>query len=550
MPQFGNCMENVIDKIVSFNNDENLLKLREKYSEASFFEIIAKERSETTFSAFLKWFFQGDFVKSKHSSPVVLLLDILAQKSQDDDLKMSDAFRKDFITRKIIIDKVWVESEKVVKEIAGEIVGNAELKPEDMLLVATNCVDRIDLYIECLCHKDAKEQKIQIVIENKIDSIQGKEKDPKKTLPEEYKKASQTERYFKGTHIKKSDDSIQQIYVYLAPDRHVEEKDINDHFIKITYQDILDKIIVPILSSTTLSARTRFFLEEFKNELTFPNSDGATICPAIATDSNTKAWCGEIFKVYKDLIIKSVIASSSNKWYYIEKNGTYYNYKPLKELKSCYNTSRKQYKAIIQEVNDGYEVEIKEGDKNTLCLFWESNKKIIGSILDNLLEEEYNKLIHIIETISKRDNIRLKYNIYVDKEQINDKPLNNSETAFTIIQQYIGKRQVCSLDDMNKIFLTKDVNKYYFGENRPFNKLFFEYNENGEYETLNGEAVKIEDDRWDFWNDEKHVLSLSGGTKIIMLKMWRTGDLTSLVEKVGKLCSEIQVVVAGKDNVD
>ena len=144
----------------------------------------------------------------------------------------------------------------------------------------------------------------------------------------------------------------------------------------------------------------------------------------------------------------------------------------------------------------------------------------------------------------------MKYNIYVDKEQINDKPLNNSETAFTIIQQYIGKRQVCSLDDMNKIFLTKDVNKYYFGENRPFNKLFFEYNENGEYETLNGEAVKIKDDRWDFWNDEKHVLSLSGGTKIIMLKMWRTGDLTSLVEKVGKLCSEIQVVVAGKDNVD
>ena len=548
MPQFGNCMENVIDKIVSFNNDENLLKLREKYSEASFFEIIAKERSETTFSAFLKWLFQGDFVKSKHSSPVVLLLDILAQKSQDDDSKMSDAFRKDFITRKIIIDKVWVESEKVVKELAGEIVGNAELDPENMLLVATNCVDRIDLYIECLCHKDAKEQKIQIVIENKIDSIQGKEKDPKKPLPEEYKKASQTERYFKGTHIKKSDDSIQQIYVYLAPDRHVEEG-INEHFIKITYQDILDKIIVPILSSTTLSARTRFFLEEFKNELTFPNTDGATICPAIATDSNTKAWCGKIFKNYKDLIIRSVIASSSNTWYYIKKNGTYYNYRPLKELRDCYQENG-QYKKLINKVNDGYKVEINEGDEGTLCSFWESNKKIIGSILDNLPKEEYDKLVHIIETISKRDNIRLKYNIYVNKTKINDKPLNNSETAFTIIQQYIDKKQVCSWNDMNNIFLTKDVNKYYFGENRPFNKLFFEYNENGEYKTLNEEAVKIKDDKWDFWNDEKHVLSLFGGAKSIMLKMWRTGDLTSLIEKVGELCPEIQVVVAGKDNVD
>ncbi|MBO7457971.1 MAG: PD-(D/E)XK nuclease family protein [Paludibacteraceae bacterium] len=546
-------MENIIDRIVSFNNDENLLKLREKYSEASFFEIIAKERSETTFSAFLKWFFQGDFIKSKHSSPVLLLLDILAQKSQGDDLKMVNSFRNDLVTRKIIIDNVLVESEKVVKELAGEIVDNAELCPEEMLQVATNCLDRIDLYIECLCHKDLKEQKIQIVIENKIDSMQGKGKNPKKPLPEEYKKASQTERYFKGTHIKSSDDSIQQIYVYLAPDRHVEEKGIDSHFIKITYQDILDKIIAPILSSTTLSARTRFFLEEFKNELTFPNSDGATIRPAIATDSNTKAWCGEIFKVYKDLIIKSVIASSSNTWYYIEKNGTYYNYKPLKELKSCYNIAQKQYKTIIQSVHDGYEVEIKEEDRNTLCSFWESNKKIISSILDNLLEEEYNKLIHIIETISKRDNIRLKYNIYVDKKKINEKPLNNSETAFTIIQkyiEYIDKKQGSTLEKMNKTFPTKEVNKYYFGENRPFNKLFFEYSKNGEYETLNEEIVKIKDDRWDFWNDEKHVLALSEEIKIIMLKMWRTGDLKSLIEKVGKLCPDIQVVVAGKDNMD
>ena len=198
-------MENIINRIVSFNNDENLLKLREKYSEVSFFEIIAKERSETTFSAFLKWFFQGDFIKSKHSSPVLLLLDILAQKSQGDDLKMVNSFRNDLITRKIIIDNVLVESEKVVKELAGAIVENAELSSDKMLQVATNCIDRIDLYIECLCHKDAKEQKIQIVIENKIDSIQGKEKDPKKPLPEEYKKANQTRRYFLGTHINNND---------------------------------------------------------------------------------------------------------------------------------------------------------------------------------------------------------------------------------------------------------------------------------------------------------------------------------------------------------
>ena len=553
MPKFGNSMENIIDKIVSFNNDENLLKLREKYSEASFFEIIAKERSETTFSAFLKWFFQGDFVKSKHSSPVMLLLDLLAQKSQGDNSKMEDIFRTDLITRKLSLDKILVKAEKVVKELAGEIVENAELSPAKMLQIATNCQDRIDIYIECICHNNGNEQKIQIIIENKIDSYQGKEKDTKKQLPNEYKEANQTKRYFLGTHIKERDNHVQQIYVYLAPDRHVKEDDIDEHFIEITYQDILDKIIVPILSSTTLSTRTRFFLEEFKNELTFPNSDGDTICSAIATDNNTKEWCAQIFTEYKELIISAIIASSSDTWYYISNNDTYYNYRPKDELIGCYNyeqKSKQQYKTIVNAVKDGYEVPLYEDDKNILCSFWESNKKLIGSILDNLPTEEYNKVIHIIDAISKRDNIRLKYNVYFDGSMINNKPLNNSETAFTIIQKYIDIEGIKTIDEMNNTFPTKKVNKYYFGESRPFTKLFHEYKGEGKYKTVYGEEVKAEDDTWDFWNDKDHVLDLKDGSKIIMLKMWRTGDLASLIEKVGELCPKIQVVVAGNDNTN
>ena len=174
----------------------------------------------------------------------------------------------------------------------------------------------------------------------------------------------------------------------------------------------------------------------------------------------------------------------------------------------------------------------------------------IGSILDNLPTEEYNKVIHIIDAISKRDNIRLKYNVYFDGSMINNKPLNNSETAFTIIQKYIDIEGIKTIDEMNNTFPTKKVNKYYFGESRPFTKLFHEYKGEGKYKTVYGEEVKAEDDTWDFWNDKDHVLDLKDGSKIIMLKMWRTGDLASLIEKVGELCPKIQVVVAGNDNTN
>ena len=42
-----------LKQIIAFNGDKDIISLREKFNQASFFEIISKERSETTYSAFL-----------------------------------------------------------------------------------------------------------------------------------------------------------------------------------------------------------------------------------------------------------------------------------------------------------------------------------------------------------------------------------------------------------------------------------------------------------------------------------------------------------------
>ena len=72
-----------IRKIIRFNADKNVIRIKEKYNEASFFEIIAKERSETTYSAFLKWVLQGDVTGSGDLSPLLMLLDILVKRTEE-----------------------------------------------------------------------------------------------------------------------------------------------------------------------------------------------------------------------------------------------------------------------------------------------------------------------------------------------------------------------------------------------------------------------------------------------------------------------------------
>ena len=47
------------EMMIKFNSDKDIIALREKYKEPTFFEIISKQRSETTYSSFLEWLFQS-----------------------------------------------------------------------------------------------------------------------------------------------------------------------------------------------------------------------------------------------------------------------------------------------------------------------------------------------------------------------------------------------------------------------------------------------------------------------------------------------------------
>ena len=372
-----------LNQIIRFNGDKDLLMMREKYNDPSFFEIISKERSETTFSSFLKWLFSIK-VSLDPASPVMMLLDILVRRSneqQGSTVLIPENLKTWIVSRKIKMQSLYVETEQSVSSLARNVFdalcenNKDEYKkgyetgwidyPDfvNALQIASNSQDRIDLFIDCdIIDISGGNKKLQIIIENKIDSKEGGAKKYKENtrLPKEYLDASQTTRYYLGTHrTDKTAGDVYQLYVYLTPlpsaqlddfhhleEEHSAELRDNEHFIQINYQDILDGIIVPLLHSTSLSSRSRFFLEEFKNELTYPNVEATGGTSFIAVSEDASAKISSKWEEYKTLITDSaIVAVQEPVWCFA---GTYYNYQPKGEL-LAHMISRNMYSQLQQK---------------------------------------------------------------------------------------------------------------------------------------------------------------------------------------------------------
>ena len=91
--------------------------------------------------------------------------------------------------------------EKSVGNLANEIAGgNALCTSYQLRSIAAKSADRIDIFLQCEVSADGiKSRPMQVVIENKIDSKEGRKKRSGKTGVDAYDQASQTERYFMAT---------------------------------------------------------------------------------------------------------------------------------------------------------------------------------------------------------------------------------------------------------------------------------------------------------------------------------------------------------------
>lgn len=543
-----------LEGIIQFNRDKSVIALRERYKQPSFFEIISKERSETTYSAFLRWILQLNHQKADEISPVMLLLDVIIQKGAEQRVEQNiadNSFKANLLSRKSKIFRVNATIEKSVSDVAYEIKANeypTTTSPQ-LLKEAINSKDRIDIFIEGDIVENGNEtkNKLQIIIENKIDSEEGKAK----KIKQNYRDYSQTERYYLASNI----SSIPQFFVFLTSEKKSPQ---DPHFVNLTYQDILDGVILPLINSTSLSNRDKFFLNEFKKELMFPNLYNFKNRGYIALSEEVSTEISEIWKTHEPLIVDSIVAAinKDNKATFWKFKDHYYNTFPkeqlIKELKNYQESSdlMKESKSTLLNLASKNGIEIQEikscfGDNTAVLLesFYHENSNFIMALLSSIRHSEFLKIECFVDYLRKLNRSgRKKYTVYYDEELKGKPNLNNWATVFEIVKCWVennkksfsGLSSEAVLEKINKEIPVKE-NSYYANK-RILKNLFYEYKEYGEYvydgTAIEGQVVT----GWDLYKPgagEDFYISING-TKITMAKMWRTPDVEKFIKSMTK----------------
>lgn len=544
-----------IKQIIRFNADKGVIRLKERYNETSFFEIIAKERSETTYSAFLKWLLQGSAVGTEELSPLMMLMDILVKKTEDNpckDTEVSQELKNSILTRSLVLNNISSNVEKTVGSLANEINGgNSVCCAEDLRKIAAKSVDRIDIFLQCDVSSSAmKGRPMQIILENKIDSREGKEKrkgeNKNNTGVFLYdKKASQTERYYMATQR----NDVYQWYVYLTPDA-VDEGPTDPHFIHITYQDIVDGIIAPLLASTSLSSRTRFFLEEFRNQLTYPSLNGTSVQPSIAISNEQMGELTDIWKEYKDLITDAALAASETTFWKVGEK--WYNKQPRLELAlilqdqnipeaaNFLTTDQKGENKVAKntrfsdmaKVAEAHGIKTLTSEKDfdqsqdLLAAFWDKNRRFLTALLSGI--EESDNVLALTQEVAKRDTTR--YTVFYDGQKLSTEAMTKGKTAWVLItkwaQLYKESGKKLNLETLRKTF-PRECNPYY-EQGKWYKHLF--YPKNGcVYDGKKGDG-SVPTSHWDIDFNGKYDIQTDGGP-VTFLKMWRKDALESFIEK-------------------
>lgn len=265
--------------MLQFNKDPDFIKLRDRYATKSFLEIMSTDRSETRHSSFLAWLLEGkDFPVKEQDHPIIHLLDILIRRE-------SEQSSTEKSTEKPVLDDIKnMVLSRNIKSIQIHEVSTEKLIRD---LSTIQSIDRLDIYIHCtIKSKNGESKEIEFIIENKVGSKENgaktdsEKKQDKKAECDQYYNQTQTERYYFACNNKAKEyrGNRKKIFIYLTPISNADLGNFKDlktkskdkHFININYQDILDNIIEPLLSSEDISTRIHTLLEEYVLSLSLP----------------------------------------------------------------------------------------------------------------------------------------------------------------------------------------------------------------------------------------------------------------------------------------
>lgn len=224
-------------------------------------------RSETAHSAFLANLLKSDNGLGLEESAIMWLLHILIEREDNATAYSTSPIPTDVkaavLSQTLKYDIEEITTEKVIDDVAHSYFATQSQYNNK------RCDDRLDIYIK-LKVNGLSVKYLEIVIENKV--LQD-ENGPKSKNSSGYDSLFQTQRYYTACSYNKSSVTA-QLFVFLTPDEVEEETKAKDkHFIQISYQDVLDTIIIPQLDNNMLTSNERQELENYVDALNLPTLD-------------------------------------------------------------------------------------------------------------------------------------------------------------------------------------------------------------------------------------------------------------------------------------
>lgn len=261
--------------LIEYGKNAENRKLQTYYSRKSYMEKLGIARAEEPHSAYWANLLKGDDVNcDKKESPLMWFLQVLVNRETTAtaygttspipaDMKIS------IISRTLDFQIEEIKAEKKIKEIANKYFSTNP----NWSNVSEPCEDELDIYIKCAIRGVQGIDKLEIIVENKVTQKENGPKAKKNQLRPGYDDKCQTVRYYNACNSTSSSNKV-QLFVLLTPDTTgIETTATDKHFIQISYQDLLDTILLPLIESDSLLDRQRFEIKDYVDVLNLPTLD-------------------------------------------------------------------------------------------------------------------------------------------------------------------------------------------------------------------------------------------------------------------------------------
>lgn len=227
------------NSIINFKNDIDVQKLQSLYFSKSFSEILSISRREISHSSFIAWLLDNKENHLLSFFPIQKFMEIIIVRCSTEIEKKHPAFFNSVLTDNYSIKSLIIEKEKGLGKFG-----------------------RLDIYAEITLLIEDKEQKVKLIIENKVESKENND---------------QTNGYYQYFEENRKEGEI-NFYVYLTAIPTLELNQLNEpecickKFTQINYQDLVDYLLEPALNQN-ISDKTKFIIKEYLQSLSQPSLD-------------------------------------------------------------------------------------------------------------------------------------------------------------------------------------------------------------------------------------------------------------------------------------